>query len=142
MYDSESKFITRSNPAGDAFGVSGLKIATPPRGGSIPATEVTIYGYEAGNSTPVVTKSGVDVADDNGIEIDLTAGTTGIGSFSNIVRFRIKQNGDYFVVMSVTFVPTEDSDATLTAAGTVPEPLGLYATANNVENGRTPGRER
>src|SRR5690606_7950151 len=91
MYSGDSKFFIRSNPTGDAFGVSSLNIATPDRGGS-PATEVTIYGYEAGNSTPVVTKSGINVADDDGNLIDLTTGTTGTGSFSNIVRLRIKPN--------------------------------------------------
>ncbi|WP_188508061.1 Ig-like domain-containing protein [Parapedobacter pyrenivorans] len=109
MYSDDSKFLIRSNPAGDAFGMSNLNIATPDRGGN-PTTEVTIYGYEAGNATPVVTKSNVNVASDSGTEIDLTTGISGTGSFSNIIRLRIKQNnGDSFDLMSVTFTPVNNA---------------------------------
>ncbi|PPK99484.1 gliding motility-associated C-terminal domain-containing protein [Parapedobacter indicus] len=109
ILNADSKFFIRADPAGDAFGVSSINIATPDRGGN-PATDVTIYGYEAGNAIPVVTKSNVDVASDSGTEIDLTTEITGTGSFANIVRLRIKQNnGDSFDLMSVTFTPVIDA---------------------------------
>ncbi|RRN77425.1 DUF4347 domain-containing protein, partial [Pseudoxanthomonas sp. SGD-10] len=131
MYSADSRFLIRSNPAGDAFGVTSLNIATPARGTG-PATIVTIYGYEAGNSTPVGKKTNVDVANDDGTNIDLTTGIT--GSFSNIIQLRIKPDNDYFILNSVTFTAATPTNAapTIDANGAT---AGTANTTTFTENG-------
>lgn len=127
MYEPASKFLIRSNPAGDTFGVDGLSIRAPNSGGN-PATQVSIFGYEQGNPTAVGTKSNVAVSATE-TAIDLTTAVT--GSFADIERLRIQPDNDDFCLMSVTFAAL-DADGSLTPAAGVTEPVGLGTTVDTV----------
>ncbi|MEX1033829.1 MAG: DUF4347 domain-containing protein [Cellvibrionaceae bacterium] len=132
MYDPTSQFFIRSYPAGENFGVTGLTIRAPDNGG-FPADQVSIYGYEDGNPTPIASKTNVSVAA-TATPIDLTSGIT--GSFAEIRRIKIHadnlaNNEVDFCLMSVAFTPL-DTDGSLTAAGGVTEPVGLDTTVDTV----------
>ena len=147
MFNADSRFYIRSNPAGEAFGLTGvhLRAADDIGDGDHWADQITITGYDAsdqvvGEKGPIIL--GTDPAGGAGNPIDLTTGIT--GSFANVVRLRIDgvdddaaADGNHtasreernFCIYSVGFTSV-DTDGSLTASGTVSEPVGLDSTVD------------